>query len=367
VDVDAKPWNTVRLLPSRVATTEEGRAACVLAALKLGARVGPAPRGGRWLDYYGPAGTVPGRPDTPFPRADFGRLAFSDSSSLQSAPEVKRNTLVFIGDARRDLFRNPVDGGDITGVAVHATAVLNLFDRSWLRLVPVELQAGFFIIWSLALAFALEIRRTMAMRLAVVGAALALVAVAFLLHRWDWWWWWLIPVAIQTPVALVVSALPGGCTFFISYRDSDGRKEACWLEGALRGAGRRAFLAPGRLEAGEEIWPELARRIRRAQVFLLVMTPDVRADLTFPVAASGAGGTEGTARPWVLREVEWALQRRRRILVLRAGAAPPREGELRPEVKALSESLSLEFSVERRDEALAAALRLLHSGQAVRT
>lgn len=369
-NVDRRPWNTVRLLPGIFMQGRAETSAARVAAERLGWRMEQhrPPVGGCWLNYLGP-GARPGVPGA------FRTLDFSVCANTNAPfPTVSRHPMVFLGDARRDVFRNPVDGGDISGVELHATAVLNLRENNWLRLAPVPAQLALILVWGLALPAVLEVRRTAGVRLGVIGAAAGMgVGSIILALVGGVWWWWLIPVAAQTSVALLFSAFPGRPMFFISYRDSDGRREALWLEGALRAVGRRAYLAPGNIESGEEIWPELDRHIRRARVLLLVLTPAGVADLATPAPVLSGGaktvagdGDAAPGMPWVTREVQRALGLRRRILVLRVGTAPLKREMLRREVAEVADRLSIEYGIANRDEVLRAVVRALYSGRPAR-
>lgn len=357
-DVDRHPDRTVRLLPERFAHDAAGRSVAMAAVEALGQpapSVDPRPKA-RWLNYFGPrlpGGAAGGHT---FARLDFADLVFLPEAEWAARRATNASKLVFLGDGRADTFRNPVDGRDLPGVEIHATAAANLRDRAWLRPVPVEFQLLFIAAWAGALALWLDRHRTPGARWIVAGATLAFIATSIVLPLvTGFWWWWLILPAQAAAALLATWLLPERTRFFISYRDADGRDHAQWLEGGIRAAGWRAFLSPGQTPPGTNMWPFFARQIRRAPAFLLVLTPRVRLDLTSP-----CDPVNPAAWPWVRREVAWALRSGRRLLVLRAGTEPIRLGDVPDDLAALPGHLDFEFNINTRDEAVRAALRVLH-------
>jgi len=297
----------------------------------------------RWLNYYGRSGAVFGR-----------RIRFEDvERGLPGLDDMVRDRLVFIGDtaSSKERFGNPC-GGEIAGVEVHATAVLNLRHQEWLTPAPGAAQLGVIVLWGIAVPLALGVRPTPACRGAIVLAALGLGALGAWTHsRLGLWWVWTIPAVGQTLVALVGASATGHWLAdharllrarpraFISYRSSDGAHLAQLIYQALVARGVPAFLAPGRIEVGEQIPAELLRRIAQAKVFVLVLTPDA-------LAALGEPGS------WVAREVTHALKLGKRFAVVRAGVAPLKPEELPGEFRSLATLHGLAFAPEPYFEAM---------------
>jgi hypothetical protein len=337
-NVNSEPGKTVRLLPSVFGGTD-GTSAVWIAAIKLDAKVtkGGVPRDDRWLNYYGPhqLDHRHGKGNQIFEFTEFSKFLTFDESEVRS---VCRDKLVFIGQGiGEDTFRNPVDGRSIPGVEVLATAVLNLANETWLERAPVQWQISIIIGWGIALACYVSWKRSLRRHLTAVVAALGLGAASVMALDMRVWWWWLIPM-LQTPAAILVAAVPRGCVAFISYRSSDGSKEAGWLQECVEARGRRAYLAPGEIKPGAQFLPELLGHIRRAPIFYFVASPQAVEQLK----------QEGS---WINQEVSLALEHRRLILVVRQeGTAPLSQKELPLNVRELAgiESRQLDIGVHHK-------------------
>lgn len=199
----------VRRLPAALASppwkADAPTAVWVAAQLLVGNEAGGSAslRGGmareRWLRYYGTAsGTFPVQ-------------RYDDVLELnESLPRDLTNRIVFIGAHREvtrvgeadDTAEHP-GGGFVPGVHVHATAVLNLVRNEWLRRGSTAGQVLAVAAWGLLVGAGLGSRPT-GRRLVAVLAGTALLAAGSTLAYWwlDTWWTWLIPVALQTPLAV---------------------------------------------------------------------------------------------------------------------------------------------------------------------
>ncbi len=164
----------------------------------------------RWLNYYCPPARL--------------RAVALDQALAENglASDYFRNKIVMIGvrteagitGAARDTFGNPYSRFDTgafesslsPGAAVHGLSLLNLLNKDWLKRLDYRVELLIVILWGVAVSLGL-------MRLApwpATGVA-ALAAVIFatlsgaLQLKQHFWFAWAIPVAAQTPVALVWS------------------------------------------------------------------------------------------------------------------------------------------------------------------
>lgn len=347
VDVDDRPGHTVRLLPGVFAPDAPPSLAWV-GAEAVGAQVTRTePAGGlRWLNY-------PGRGSEAFERVDL-------AAAIDGAPEVldrMRGRSVCVGFAPPfEAFRSPAGNEAIGGLEIHATALANLVERSWLQRVPVGWQLAGFLALAVGMGLWRGHRRTGA-GLARAGAVslgvLALAAGTHLLA--GWWWWWVVPLLSVLGCQGGAGVHPGYAAF-ISYRTSDGAEAALALEQGLLARGFHGYLAPGTIEPGAAFVPALFRRIRQAPHFLLVLSGDARREL------QAACGQSEEQAGWVVKELREAMRRGREIIVIRPfvpGSGPEMEGprpapplhreELPPDLATLAdlESVVLETGVHR--------------------
>lgn len=158
----------------------------------------------RWLNYYGPAGTIP--------FCSYDQALLPDGVS----PNFFRNKTVFIG-ARpstgfvgnfQDEFRTPYTfwfKTASTGVEIHATQFLNLLKEDWLtRLLPIT-ELCLVIITGLIFGFGLTFFRPVPAALVAILSAVAVVAVACLMvWKLHHWYSWLI-VVLQIAIACIYS------------------------------------------------------------------------------------------------------------------------------------------------------------------
>jgi hypothetical protein len=267
----------------------------------------------------------------------FGELLPTNGSPAQW-PLGYQHKLMFLGDYRENHFRNPLDGSRTPGVEIHATAVANLLDHSYLRVIPVVWQILFILVWGVSLAIFLCRDHSLRRYLSVLSATVCLVAVSILLQLYgNFWWWWLIPVGFQMPVALLTSAIPSGFVAFISYSTSDGELVAVLLEEGLRARGCRAYFAPGSIQAGVPFPASLLKHVRQAPVFLLVLTNHSRQELR----------KKGS---WVYREVSealrpgrWPLAPPKLMLIVRFRTKPLNAAELPASIRLIADLQEIEF------------------------
>jgi CHASE2 domain-containing sensor protein len=157
----------------------------------------------RWINYYGPPGTIP-----------FHSYYEAISNQL-SAAEIS-NKVVFVGAKYNigwtggkgtDDFRTPFtrsSGLKSPGVEVVATTYLNLLRRDWLVEIPRWSELLLLIVTGLAIGYGCATRPPGKAVLNGLLLFLLLAAIASLL-TWTTgvWFAWLIPGLVQIPVALV--------------------------------------------------------------------------------------------------------------------------------------------------------------------
>ena len=159
----------------------------------------------RWLNYYGPPGTIPSvsiyralEPNEACPAGYFSNKVVLVGGTIKT---------VFSGE-RKDEYRTPytVKGQFVPGLEVQATQLLNLLRGDWLtRFSPREevlvvLAGG--LVFGIGLA---RFRPLPAISLALLGAALVTALAYYLFWRQRIWFPWLVTVAAQIPVALLWS------------------------------------------------------------------------------------------------------------------------------------------------------------------
>jgi len=186
--------------------TESYPSASWVAASLLGASVTKEPahrQDLRWLHYYCAPGEY---------RAVNFDTALSDDEAMRKYLHEKI-VVVGVSDNPEDTFRTPhsrfgsglvFQGPTAPGAAIQATSLLNLVRSDWLTRLSVKKEMGIIIVWGLLTSIVLMLLRPWY----AIGAALVLVAllvsVSILLPiRQHVWFAWTIPVAAQTPVALI--------------------------------------------------------------------------------------------------------------------------------------------------------------------
>ncbi len=213
--------------PDRVAIrrlrpgTEEEPSLAWQAAKRVGAPVANSPAQNfrmRWLNYYGPPGTIPG--------ASYAKtLAPREVSS-----EFFRGKVVFIGDrptagfsgARREEFANPYTlftGKYSPGVEVHATAFLNLVRGDWLNRFPAAVEILILLIAGCGFGYGLApFQPSKAAGLALAGMAGVSVLAWVLAWRGQVWFPWMLIAGVQIPAAFVWSAIYNSMQNYIHKR-----------------------------------------------------------------------------------------------------------------------------------------------------
>jgi adenylate cyclase len=160
----------------------------------------------RWINYYGPPGTIP---------------HISYHRALEAEPDLFKDKVVFIGarlltklaGERKDEFRSPYsiwlkEDLFISGVEIQATQFLNLVREDWLRRFKPGTERWLVVLIGLIIGVSLvHVRPWVAAALALAVAASILAITYFFFWNWKIWFPWLIPVAAQIPAALTLAIL----------------------------------------------------------------------------------------------------------------------------------------------------------------
>jgi len=214
----------------------------------------------RWLNYYGPRGTLPSIP--------YYKVLATNDPAL---PGFFRNKVVFVGSAtqsgttgkRRDQFHTPYSPwGELLspGVDYHATQFLNLMRNDWLRRMPWPAELGLITIFGLLAGLGLGALKPVQ---ATTGAAAAIVLVIpaafFFVWQTHLWFDWLVIVGVQIPVALAASVIR------VAQRGTMVRPTDMTTEFAPAGAGDKTTVADyellGRIGSGSYGEVFLARSV----------------------------------------------------------------------------------------------------------
>jgi CHASE2 domain-containing sensor protein len=216
-------WGILALDPNRsdhvarrLFTMDEQTNAAIVLAAQIGGFHGDA-SAERWIDYYGPAGSIDG-------------VLLPDALRAENGSKF-RDRAVFIGGddpMEPDLHPTPYSRIGSPGVEILATSYLNLVQSGWLERWNAWWQAAFIAGWGiLAVAFFLCFRPRYALLLTPVLMLLALAAGFYTQWEYHRWWSWAIPAFAQTPVAGLWASIanrwyPWPPVMFISYRRMKG-------------------------------------------------------------------------------------------------------------------------------------------------
>jgi sigma-B regulation protein RsbU (phosphoserine phosphatase) len=175
----------------------------------------------RWLNYYGPPGTIP----------NVSYFVALETNGV--APISFKDKLVFVGGKLaadfsgkgKDEFRTPYSywisketGGFAPGVEIHATAALNLVQGNWLTRFPEKLELALVLVVAALAGFGL-------MRFQPLTAVLLALATSFATavgaHLLAWhgfvWFAWIIPV-VEIGVATLCSISINSVQLYVEKR-----------------------------------------------------------------------------------------------------------------------------------------------------
>jgi adenylate cyclase len=170
----------------------------------------------RWVNYYGPPGTIP---SVSFHRAlDTNVIPFGAFS----------NKVVFVGGAIRtefsgkhkDEYYTPYSRGQLgPGVDVQATECLNLLRADWLTRFTSRQELLIILLAGLGFGFGLTFFRPLtATAVAIVSISLLTFGVFYLFTHQRIWFAWLIIAAVQLPIALLWSILYNSFNAYLQNR-----------------------------------------------------------------------------------------------------------------------------------------------------
>ena len=155
----------------------------------------------RWINFYGPSGTIP-------------HLSYSQVLNGALPFDAVSNKVVFVGMApiityqgikSTDAFRTPHTrwtGASSPGVEVQATAWLNLLRRDWLSRLPLPIELGVILAAPIMLGFLLPLCRPGTAVVTGVCSALGLAAIALILASYfHWWFAWAVICLVEVPAA----------------------------------------------------------------------------------------------------------------------------------------------------------------------
>lgn len=198
----------------------------------------------RWINYYGPFGTIPG-------------VSFSHAISTNQVPlGAFSNKVVFVGGSlktefsgiHKDEYYTPYSGNRLEpAVDVQATQFLNLLRGDWLRRLPGKLEVTLILLAGLLLGFGLVLFRPLpATGIAAVVAALCIATAFFLFHVYRIWFAWLIILAVQLPAALLWAVVYNSIHLFVQSRLYQASLSLYLSPGLVRKfTGNRDLLKPG--------------------------------------------------------------------------------------------------------------------------
>jgi adenylate cyclase len=171
----------------------------------------------RWVNYYGPPGTIP--------NVSF-QLALETNGFCPAG--YFSNKVVIVGSSlktlaaneRKDELRTPYTrDGFCPAVDIHATQALNLLRSDWLTRTSSKTDCGLLIFAGIVFGFGLSLFRPLpAVFLAAVGG-LAVAASAQMLFNYDRLWFpWMLIVAAQIPIALLWSVVTNSVQLYVQNR-----------------------------------------------------------------------------------------------------------------------------------------------------
>jgi adenylate cyclase len=179
------------------------------AAELLGAEVARRPPSGlanAWLNYYGPPSQlISVNMDRALAGSGVRSGFFSNSIVVVGArPSVNR-----VGGDPPEEFATPFSRFGrpfASGAQIFAISVLNLLHKDWIKRLNLPLEYLLVILCGLGLGATLGLARPWpAFGLAILSALIITAAAVYFQLKQYIWFAWLIPVAVQTPLALVWS------------------------------------------------------------------------------------------------------------------------------------------------------------------
>lgn len=172
----------------------------------------------RWLNYYGPASSLP-------------NCSYAEALDAQRTPDAFfRDRVVFVGAStltrfsgeRKDAYLTPFSGWStrpdeifISGVEVQATAAMNLIRGDWLRRLPDAVEWSIVVLLGLGAGYGLVVLQPRSAAVAFVLLELFLAGAAIVLFRhWQLWGAWLIGV-LQVALAWMYAVASNSLRLYV--------------------------------------------------------------------------------------------------------------------------------------------------------
>ncbi|MGB5540759.1 MAG: adenylate/guanylate cyclase domain-containing protein [Gammaproteobacteria bacterium] len=185
-----------------VLTPDERRLLTGLAMLYAGAD-------NRYLNFYGPPGTIPNIPYNAVLGSPEARLSPSELDFTNKAVFIGLSDLYDPGQPDRfyTVFTNQ-DGVDLSGVEIAATAFANMLTDRSLRPAGPLVTAGILLLIGLVLGTGIYLlTASLAVPLALILSGLYVAGVQTIFNSHDVWLPLAIPVLVQLPIALFTGLL----------------------------------------------------------------------------------------------------------------------------------------------------------------
>jgi adenylate cyclase len=171
----------------------------------------------RWVNYYGPPGTIPYlsfitalETNGYCPAGFFSNKVVVVGSSLKT----------LAANERKDELRTPYTLGSFCpAVDIHATQALNLIRGDWLTRTGSRTEIVLLVLAGLFFGFGLSLFRPLpAVVLAAVGSFGVTLVAHWLFDHERLWFPWMIIVAAQVPVALLWSVVTNSVQLYVQNR-----------------------------------------------------------------------------------------------------------------------------------------------------
>jgi adenylate cyclase len=171
----------------------------------------------RWINYYGPPGTIPSvgfhtalETNDFCPAGWFSNKVVLVGSSLKTLP----------ANERKDELRTPYTrDGFCPAVDIHATQLLNLLRGDWLTRTSLSTEIILIALTGILFGYGLSLFRPLAAVLLAAGGGLLVAVIAqFFFTQARLWIPWMIIVAVQIPIALLWSVVCNSLRLYVQNR-----------------------------------------------------------------------------------------------------------------------------------------------------
>jgi adenylate cyclase len=171
----------------------------------------------RWINYYGPPGTIP---NISFHLAletnDFCPAGFFSNKVVVIGSSLK----TLSANDRKDELRTPfTKDGFCPAVDIHASQLLNLLRGDWLTRTGRSTEIILLVLTGVLFGYGLSLFRPPAATLLAAGGGLLVAVIAqFLFTNARLWFPWMIIVAVQLPIALFWSIIFNSVRLYVQNR-----------------------------------------------------------------------------------------------------------------------------------------------------